>query len=168
MPSNYSGYTDTIIRNTTFANSALLGGCSHVARRFLLEGSTVAVMALITSVSSHSPIFDLGSLAFIPHSGIIEYTLKYPWIPWFSALLAVIAGISALVTSSIWTALIRTAGRINSWTVTTNNVSLGIRVSAGAGLYCTWVASVLLLASIVPYIIKSAPFFGLILTISES
>ena len=62
MLSNYSDHTDTIIGNTTFANSLLLGGGSHVARRFLMEGSVVAVMALIASVRPHSLILVLAHL----------------------------------------------------------------------------------------------------------
>ena len=167
MLSNYSDHTDTIIGNTTFANSVLLGVGSHVARRFLMEGSVVAVVALITSVPPHSRIFGFGSLSFIlAPSGILECVFKWTWAS-FPNFIAAVAGMSILVGSAIWTALIRTAGRINSWTITTKNVSLGIRVYAGAGLYCTWAAFVLLLASTIPYIIKSASFFGLILTIPE-
>jgi len=50
MPSNYSDHTNAIIHNTTFSNSILLGGSSHIARRFLLSGVTAALMALIMSV----------------------------------------------------------------------------------------------------------------------
>ena len=57
MPSNYSDHTNAILHNTTFANSIFLGGSSHVARRFLLSGATIALMALIRSVRFQSPIF---------------------------------------------------------------------------------------------------------------
>ena len=69
MPSNYSDHTNAIIHNTTFANSILLGGSSHLARRFLLSGATVALMALIRSVRLQSPFFG-------PDSLTVRYTIQ--------------------------------------------------------------------------------------------
>ena len=166
MLSNYSDHTDAIIGNTTFAKSLLLGYLSDEAYEGFMQGTPVAVMAFVASVRPHSSIFGFGSLAFIPPSGILEHIFRWDWT-FFPIFLAASAGLGTLVGSARWTALIRTAGRINSLTITTKNVSLGIRVYAGTGLYCTWAAFVLLWASIIPYIIESAPFFGPILTIPE-
>jgi hypothetical protein len=50
MLSNYSGYTDAIIRNATFASSSSLGASSRSAYYLLLLGSILATVSLITFV----------------------------------------------------------------------------------------------------------------------
>jgi len=93
----------------------------------------------------------------VPLSGIVEHTLKHPWMPGFSTLITIVASITILVGSVIWTVLINMAGSINSWSVTTAHVPLGIHVSAGDGLYCSYASFGLLVASTIPYVIRSAP-----------
>ena len=50
MLSNYSGYTDAIIRNATFASSSSLGASSRSAYYLLLLGSILATVSLLTFV----------------------------------------------------------------------------------------------------------------------
>ena len=65
MLSNYSGYTDAIIHNATFANSSSLGESSRSAYYLLLLGSILATISLVTFVrsfnrrlvSAHLPLF---------------------------------------------------------------------------------------------------------------
>ena len=50
MLSNYSGYTDAIIHNATFADSSSLGASSRSAYYLLLLGSILATISLVTFV----------------------------------------------------------------------------------------------------------------------
>ena len=50
MLSNYSGYTSAIIQNATFADSSSLGKSSSSAYYFLLLGSILATVSLVTFV----------------------------------------------------------------------------------------------------------------------
>jgi hypothetical protein len=52
MLSNYSGYTDAIINNATFADSSSLGASSRSAYFLLLLGSILATISLATFVLS--------------------------------------------------------------------------------------------------------------------
>ena len=52
MLSNYSGYTDAIIHNATFADSSSLGRSSRSAYYLLLLGSILATVSLATLVPS--------------------------------------------------------------------------------------------------------------------
>ena len=52
MLSNYSGYTDAIIHNATFADSSSLGRSSRSAYYLLLLGSILATVSLVTFVRS--------------------------------------------------------------------------------------------------------------------
>lgn len=53
MLSNYSGYTNAIINNATFANSSSLGNNSRSAYYLLLLGAILGVISLVASVRSH-------------------------------------------------------------------------------------------------------------------
>ena len=145
MLSNYSTYTDAIIRDTTFASSSSLGRSSHTAYCLLLLGSILSIISIITSVRSRPLIFGLGSLTFVPLSGMINST----WALFVSASTAIVACTSVLVSSAIWTVIIRRAKDVNSWTVQPAQFPLGIKVATGVGLHCTWVASGLLAISII-------------------
>ena len=50
MLTNYSGYTDAIIHNATFADSSSLGKSSRSAYYLLLLGSILATISLVTFV----------------------------------------------------------------------------------------------------------------------
>jgi hypothetical protein len=52
MLSNYSGYTNAILNNATFADSSSLGGSSRSAYYLLLLGSILATISLVTFVWS--------------------------------------------------------------------------------------------------------------------
>ena len=54
MPSNYSDYTDSIIRNTTFANSPSLERNSHVAYSMIMLGTLFSGLSALLSVRSRS------------------------------------------------------------------------------------------------------------------
>ena len=54
MLSNYSDYTDTIIHNSTFANSPSLGRSSRAAYYLLLFGLILSTISMLTSVRSRS------------------------------------------------------------------------------------------------------------------
>ena len=53
MLSNYSGYTDAIIHNATFADSSSLGASARSAYYLLLLGSILATISLATFVRSY-------------------------------------------------------------------------------------------------------------------
>lgn len=145
MLSNYSTYTDAIIRDTAFANSSSLGRSSHTAYYLLLFGSILSAVSLVTSVRFRPPIFGLGSLAFPRPSGMIHST----WTLFVSASTAIVAGASVLAGSAIWSVLIKRAKDVNSWTVQPGQFPLGIEVTTGIGLHCAWVAFGLLTISII-------------------
>ena len=50
MLSNYSDYTDTILRNAAFANSSLLARSSRAAYYLLLHGTILSIISLVMSV----------------------------------------------------------------------------------------------------------------------
>jgi len=136
MLSNYSGYTDAIIHNATFANSSLLGNDSRSAYYLLLLGSILATISLATGV------------------------IKHTWAFFVSTLAAATASIFVLAASALWTVLIKKAGDVNTWIVRPAQVPLGIEVSTGIGLYLSWAAFACLATSIIPYTISCCTFRG--------
>lgn len=94
--------------------------------------------------------------------------LKHTWSFFVSTSAAVIASIFVLAASALWTALIKRAGDVNTWTVRPAQVPLGIEVSTGVGLYLTWAAFACLATSIIPYSLRSVPLFHLILAIPRA
>ncbi|KAF9650723.1 hypothetical protein BDM02DRAFT_3092710 [Thelephora ganbajun] len=136
MLSNYSGYTDAIIHNATFADSSSLGGNSRSAYYLLLLGSILATISLATGV------------------------IKHTWAFFISTLSATMASIFVLAGSALWTVLIKRAKDINTWTVRPAQVPLGIEVSTGVALYLTWAAFACLATSIIPYMISCCTFRG--------
>jgi hypothetical protein len=136
MLSNYSGYTDAIIHNATFADSSSLGKSSRSAYYLLLLGSILATISLVTGV------------------------IKHTWAFFLSTSAAIVASIFVLAGSALWTVLIKRAADINTWTVRPAQVPLGIEVSSGIGLYLAWAAFACLVTSIIPYTISCCTFRG--------
>ena len=75
--------------------------------------------------------------------------IDFTWALFVSASTAIVAGISVLAGSAIWTVIIRRARDVNSWTVQPAQFPLGIKLASGVGLHCTWVASGLLAISVI-------------------
>ena len=163
VPSNYSGYAEATIRGTAFANSSWLGRSSVAARRLLLVGCIMSPISVLAFVRSHQTTFGLGSLTFVPPSGAIAP--HTPCALLVAALTTVIASISVLAGSAIWATIIQRVGDINTQTVQSTQVPLGIVVSAGTGLQYAWASFGLLVASVIDCIILSVPFCRLTLTI---
>jgi len=136
MLSNYSGYTDAIIHNATFASSSSLGKSSRSAYYLLLLGSILATISLVTGV------------------------IKHTWTFFVSTSSAIVASIFVLAGSALWTTLIKRAEDINTWTVRPVQVPLGIEVSTGIGLYLSWAAFACLATSVIPYMISCCTFRG--------
>lgn len=165
MLSNYSDYTNTILRNTTFANSSSLARSSRIACYLLFLGPILSFISLVMFVWFCPLIFGLGSLAFIPNSGPIR--CGHTWALFVSASAAVLAAISVFSGSVIWTVNIKKAKDVNSWTVQPAQLPLGIKVHPGPGLYCIWIGFGFLVVSAIGPTIKSASFPRLILTASK-
>jgi len=136
MLSNYSGYTDAIIHNATFASSSSLGKDSSAAYYLLLLGSILATISLVTGV------------------------IKRTWAFFVSTIAVAIASIFVLAGSALWTVTIKRAGDVNTWIVRPAQVPLGIEVSTGIGVYLSWAAFALLATSIIPYSISCCTFRG--------
>lgn len=162
MLSNYSGYTNAIIHNSTFANSSSLGGFSHSAYYLLLLGAVLAIVSLVTSVRSRCRSLVLAYPRLL-HRGVIKHTIAF----FLSTSCAILASILVLAGSALWTVIIKKAEDINTWSVDVQSVQvpLGIQVSAGHGLYLVWAAFACLVTSIIPYMIRSVPLRRLIPTI---
>ncbi len=88
-------------------------------------------------------------------SGIYKHTLAFL----ASACLAILATVFTLTAASLWTTAINTSESVNGLILNTTNIPLGIEVSSGSGLSLLWAAVGLLIASLVPYLIRSdSPF----------
>jgi hypothetical protein len=88
-------------------------------------------------------------------SGIYKHTLAFL----ASACLAILATVFTLTAASLWTTAINTSESVNGLILNTTNIPLGIEVSSGPGLSLLWAAVGLLIASLVPYLIRSdSPF----------
>jgi len=138
MLSNYSGYTNAIIHNSTFANSASLGASSRAAYGLLLLAAILAVISFVTGM------------------------FKRAWAFFLSTFSAIAASIFVLAGSALWTAAIKRAEQVNLWTIDVQSVQvpLGIEVSAGVGLYLAWAAFACLVTSVIPYMISCCTFRG--------
>ena len=162
VPSNYSNYTDTILRNPAFADSSLLARSSRAASCLLLLGSILLSMAFLVVYVWFRPLIfgGLGSPPFVPPSGPIVCLCGH-WISGFvmSAVAAVLAAISFLAGSVTWAAAIEGAKDINPWKVQPAQLPIRIEVSAASGLHYARVVSGLLVASFTPLTIESASFF---------
>jgi len=117
MLSNYSDYTNTILRNSAFADSSSLARRSRAAYYLLLLGFILSAISLVVSVRFRPPIFVLGLPAFVPPSGPIQFIRGQTWAVFVSAPAAVLATIFVLAGSAIWTTIVNKAKDINSWTI---------------------------------------------------
>ena len=167
MFSNYSDYTNTILRNASFADSSSLGRSSRAANYLLSLGTVLSITSLVMSVRFRPPIFGLSSLLFVPPSGPIWSLTGHTWALLVFSSTSVLAPISIFVGSAIWTAIIKKANDVNSWKVQPDQLPLGIEVSSGSGLVCAWIAFAFLVTSAIIPTIRSASFFCLILTTPE-
>ena len=93
-------------------------------------------------------------------SGIYKHTLSFL----ASACLSILATVFTLTAASLWTSAINTSESVNGLILNTTNIPLGIEVSTGSGLSLLWAAAGLLIASLVPYLIRSDSPFCLIPT----
>ena len=168
MLSNYSDYTNTILRDTAFANSLSLARSSRAANCLLSLGTILSLTSLIMSVWFHLPIFGFGSLAFVPSSGLIRVIYGYSWARFAYASAGVLAPISVFVGSTIWQAIIKKAKDVNSQTVQPAHIPLGIKVTTGAGLTYAWIAFGFLVAGAIIPGIESVSFFRLITRLQSS
>jgi hypothetical protein len=88
-------------------------------------------------------------------SGVYKHTLAF----FASACLAILATVFTLTGAALWTTAINTSESVNGLILNTTNIPLGIEVSSGSGLSLLWAAVGLLIASLVPYLIRSdSPF----------
>jgi len=169
MLSNYSDYTNTILRNSAFADSSSLGRSSRAANCLLTLGTILSLVSLVMSVFFRPPIFGLGSLAFVPHSGPIRFALEdtCQWTLLVSGSAAALAPILMFTGAAIWTAIIKKAKDINSWTVQPDQHPLGIRVTSGGGLTAAWISFCFLVVCGIAPAIESVSSFPLIHTTPE-
>jgi hypothetical protein len=88
-------------------------------------------------------------------SGVYKHTLAF----FVSACLAILATVFLVTAASLWTSAIKTSESVNGLILNTTNIPLGIEVSSGSGLSLLWAAVGLLMASLIPYLIRSdSPF----------
>jgi hypothetical protein len=90
-------------------------------------------------------------------SGVYKHTLAF----FVSACLAILATVFTLTAAALWSTAINTSESVNGLILNTTNIPLGIEVSSGPGLSLLWAAVGLLVASLVPYLIRSDSPFGL-------
>ena len=150
MLSNYSDYTNTILRNTAFANSSSFARNSRAACYFLLLGFILSIVSFVMSVWFRSQIFGLGSLAFVQTSGPIQLIRGQTWALYVSDSAAVLATISVLIGSAIWAVIIKKAKDVNSWKLQPAQLPLGIKVSSGGGLETAWIGFGFLVPGAIP------------------
>lgn len=76
-----------------------------------------------------------------------------------STVFAILSSVMLLIGAVIWTVIIKKAESINGWIVplpSGTEVPLGISVDVGGGLFLAWAAFACIIASIIPYMIRSA------------
>ena len=167
MLSNYSDYTHTILRNSAFADSSSLGRSFRVANCLLSLGAILSLVSLVMSVLFRPPIFGPGPPAFIPPSGPFRFIRGQTWVLLISTPAAALAPISMFTGAAIWTAIIKKAKDVNSWTVQPDRLPLGIVVSSGAGLIAAWISFCFLVVCGIAPTIESVSSFRLIHTTSK-
>ncbi|KAJ7655208.1 hypothetical protein DFH06DRAFT_1092394 [Mycena polygramma] len=137
MLANYTTLTNFILGDESFfIDSDSLGHSSRAAYWMLLLGTICAALALLTGVAKTAFTF-FASTAF-----------------------AILGSIFILIGASIWTVMIKKTQSVNSLTVGTGDVPLGIEVSVGTALYMIWASFVTLLASVIPYMVSCCTFRG--------
>ena len=140
MLSNYSDYTDTILRNTTFANPSSFATSSRAGCYLLLLGFILLTTSVVASVWFHPPIFGLGSLSFVLPSIPIWFIRGQIWMFYAFTSASVLGTISILSGSAVWTAIINQANGVNLLKIQPAQLPLGIKVTTGGGLSSAWIA----------------------------
>ncbi|KAK2461691.1 hypothetical protein APHAL10511_006154 [Amanita phalloides] len=136
MIANFSSITTVILTNTTLIDSKYLGQSSSAAYWTLLLGTIFTALTFFAGLTKHSMTFVL------------------------SGFLSILSAVLLLVGASIWTVLLKKSGSVNSMTIGTNNVPVGIIVSAGTGLSLAWASFVFSVVSIIPYMISCFTYRG--------
>lgn len=116
-----------------FINSGYFTTFTHAAYYLILVATIATALALII--------------------GVWRYTATFV----ISTLLVVIAAIFLLVSSILWSTVIRQAKSIND-VRSSQGIPLGIEVQQGNAPYMVWAAFALLVASIIPYGISCCTF----------
>lgn len=134
-PSKFKVQTNDIIPTEAsgFRNNTSNGTMSRAAFWTIFIGACAAAVALIV--------------------GVIPSRLTFL----VSALASTIATLGLLIGAAIWTSLIAKDNFINKVHVS-GGKSLGITLTAGPGLYMTWVAMAFSALSIAPYIISCCTY----------
>lgn len=71
-----------------------------------------------------------------------------------SGLLSVVSTVLLLAAASMWTILVNKSESVNSLTIGSQNVPVGIIVSSGTGLSLVWASFVCSVVSIIPHTTK--------------
>ncbi|KAJ7102331.1 hypothetical protein B0H15DRAFT_814169 [Mycena belliarum] len=136
MLANYTVLTNFILSETAFADSDSLGNTSRAAYWMLLLGTICAALALLTGIAKNNFTF-FASTSF-----------------------AIVGSIFILIGASIWTVMIQKTQSVNSITLGTAHVPVGIIVSKGPGFFMIWAAFATLFASVVPYMVSCCTYRG--------
>ncbi|KAF8634493.1 hypothetical protein AX15_000929 [Amanita polypyramis BW_CC] len=136
MIANFSSITSVVLTNTTLIDSKYLGQSSRAAYWMLLLGAIFTAVTFIAGITKHNATFVI------------------------SGLLSIASTILLLIGASIWSVLIKKSEAVNTMTIGSQGVPLGIVVSAGTGLSLAWAAFVLSLVSIIPYLINCFTYRG--------
>ena len=71
-----------------------------------------------------------------------------------SAFLSVVSTVLLLAGAAIWTVLVNKSKSINTLTIGSQSVPLGIVVTSGVGLSLAWASFVISAISVIPYMLK--------------
>jgi hypothetical protein len=136
MAPNYSTIAAAIIPENTFTDSKYLGNTSQAGYWLILLGTICAALALITGIAKNHLTFFL------------------------SAIFSLLGSLLLLIGASLWTVVIKKSQVINMAVNPNNQQLLRITVTEGSGLFITWAAFVVLLASVIPYFISCCTWRG--------
>ena len=82
--------------------------------------------------------------------GIMKHNFTFV----ISAFLSVVSTVLLLAGAAIWTVLVNKAKSINTLTIGSQSVPLGIVVTSGVGLSLAWASFVISAISVIPYMLK--------------
>ena len=150
MSLNYSALTIFIINGTSSFTSQSIGSHTRSASYLILIGTICAFLAFVMWVAILY-LFPYCPRLITPLSGVYKHTIAF----FISGCLAILATIFILTAAALWTTAINTSESVNGLILNTTNIPLGIEVSSGPGLSLLWAAVGLLIASLVPYLIRS-------------
>jgi len=136
MATNYSSLTTVILSNTTLIDSEYLGQSSSAAYYLILLGTILTAVTFFTGFTKRSFTFVI------------------------SGLLSVVSTVLLLAAASIWTILVNKSESVNSLTIGSQNMPVGIIVSSGRGLSLAWASFVCSVISVIPYMINCFTYRG--------